>query len=190
MTSKSPNTVVAELEELLLNPERLKYHMIGHGTVYQNAVEGFHEHFHNTPFEEFFSSAWGSHIAEKVRAIDASQGPSITMDDATHYAETAFMVVSAAGYVQLWDAIEMDSKELWAPPGFPPKVMPASSFEEDLGFDKSKMEGLQHALLIVPSGQTGRKLHKQRTVSDYVDVAYHESSRIMALRRELVPSLE
>jgi hypothetical protein len=95
------------------------------------------------------------------------------------------MVASAAEYVQMWDAIEMDSKYLFAPPGFPPIVMPASSLEADLGFTKSKMGELQRALLIVPSQKAARKLLRQKTVSDYVDVAYQESLRIRALGKEL-----
>ena len=185
MVNKSPNTVVAELEELLLSPERLVYQMIGCGTVYQDAVNCLFKHFHDTSFEEFFSSAWGTHIAEKVRAMDATQHPSLTTADARHYAETAFMVVSSVGYVQFWDAMEINAKDLFIPPGFPPKPMPASSFGKDLGFEASKMGGLQRALLIVPSEQAARKLLRQKTVSDYVDVAYQESSRIKALGEEL-----
>lgn len=183
---KSPNTVVSELEGILSDPERVKYYMTGHGTQYQAAVEHFHEHFFEEPFEAFFSAVWVPHIGEKVRAMDAKSEKSMTLADATHYAETAHMVVASAEYVQMWEAIHMDTEGIWCPRGFPPKVMPASTLRGELGFDDGRMEELQHALLIVPSAYAARQLSRQRTVSDYVDAAHQESARLRKQRAELV----
>ncbi len=185
MSKEGPSNTANGLKDILDDAARLKVYMLGHGVVKQELVEEFAGRFYGRELAEFFSEVWGPHLVERVRQMDASEG--MTDDDAVHYAETAYNVLCSALYVQT--AIEgtfslVEGEPLY-PPGFPPKIMPASRFRENLGFDNDRMTLLRQSLSFAPSRAAWRALARQATAADYVDTAYQESRRLRKARTEI-----
>lgn len=168
-----PNPVVRELDKLLKDPQRREIHFCDRGAADHTAVEDFHQAAYSSSFEEDFVKNWYNYLLEKAREL-ASIGE-VGEAEAFELACTAYDTAAATEQA-LREKFMMQGRIVLG--SEVPRVLPPSSFRDDLGFDDLDYKIL-HGSFQRPPYQTGFYILKR--VEDCVEFVFEDARK----RREL-----